>query len=427
MALTLLPCCQKTTINGWRSLASRLRLQSTFLSNNKSSPAINDGIPSNSLVSQLPCASFQTQTVKVHRQLHRKHSLCRNQYRMFSTLGNKSRNWLPILSNNSTDKLGVFGFMQSKNSGRCMHPDRKETVMNVFDRQTKRNQKNRAAMADDVEVYDYIKDEIGYRVADRIRDVARKFPVALDLGCGRGHIAKHLDEEMVGKLYLCDMAEKMLEQAEPMEGIPTVKVIADEEFLPFKENSLDLVVSSLSLHWVNDLPGTMRQIHYALKKDGAFIGAIFGGDTLFELRCSLQLAELEREGGFAPHVSPFTEMQDIGNLLSRANFTLLTVDTDTMTVNYPSMFELMQDLKGMGENNAAWSRKAMLHRDTMKAAAAIYKDMYGNEDGSVPATFQIIYMIGWKPDPSQPKPKARGSATVSMKDIADMAKVTPKE
>lgn len=311
---------------------------------------------------------------------------------------------------------------------RCMHPpDSKDTVINVFDRQAKRKQKNRAAMADDVQVYDYLKDEIGYRVADRIKDVARKFPVALDLGCGRGHIAKYIDEDMVGKLYMCDMAEKMLEQAEPPEGIPTIKVIADEEFLPFKENSLDLVVSSLSLHWVNDLPGTLKQISQCLRKDGALIGAMFAGDTLFELRCALQLAEQELEGGFAPHISPFTEMQDLGNLLSRANFNLLTVDTDSLIVNYPSMYELMHDLKGMGENNASWSRKGMLHRETTKRAAAIYKEMYSNDDGTIPATFNILYMIGWKPDPTQPKPKARGSATVSIKDLGDLDKITPKE
>ncbi|XP_025942350.1 arginine-hydroxylase NDUFAF5, mitochondrial isoform X3 [Apteryx rowi] len=114
--------------------------------------------------------------------------------------------------------------------------------------------------------------------------------------------------------------------------IPTVSVVADEEFLPFKEDTFDLVVSSLSLHWVNDLPRAFREIHQVLKPDGVFIGAMFGGDTLYELRCSLQLAELEREGGFSPHVSPFTAVSDLGHLLSRAGFNTLTVDTDEIQV-----------------------------------------------------------------------------------------------
>ncbi|KPP59144.1 hypothetical protein Z043_122967, partial [Scleropages formosus] len=202
--------------------------------------------------------------------------------------------------------------------------------------------------------------------------------------------------------------------------IPTRCVLADEEFLPFRENTFDLVMSSLSLHWINDLPGALRQIHYVLKPDGVFIGAMVGGETLYELRCSLQLAELEREGGFAPHVSPYTAITDLGNLLGQAGFNMLTVDVDDIQVHYPGIFELMSDLQGMGESNCAWNRKSMLHRDTMLAAAAIYKEMYGAKDGSVPATFEIFYMIGWKPHESQAKPARRGSANVSFGDLSKL-------
>ncbi|KAI1240385.1 hypothetical protein IHE44_0008804 [Lamprotornis superbus] len=220
---------------------------------------------------------------------------------------------------------------------------------------------------------------------------SRTFPLALDVGSGRGYIAQHLTKETVEKLIQVDIAENALKNAVESE-IPTVKVVADEEFLPFKEDTFDLVVSSLSLHWVNDLPKAFKEIHQVLKPDGVFIGAMFGGDTLYELRCSLQLAELEREGGFSPHVSPFTAVADLGHLLSRAGFNTLTVDTDEIQVNYPG--------------------------ETMLAAAAIYQEMYGNSDGSVPATFQIYYMIGWKYHESQAKPAQRGSATVSFGDLA---------
>ncbi|MBN3309190.1 NDUF5 hydroxylase, partial [Amia calva] len=289
-------------------------------------------------------------------------------------------------------------------------------AMNVFDRSMKRKQKNWAASLPDPEQYDYLRDEVGCRIADRVFDVARTFSLALDVGCGRSHIAQHLNKEVVEKMFMVDVTENALKQSR--EGdIPTHRVLADEEFLPFKENSFDLVVSSLSLHWINDLPGALRQMQYVLKPDGVFIGAMLGGETLYELRCSLQLAELEREGGFGPHVSPYTSVTDLGNLLGQAGFNMLTVDIDDIQVYYPGMFEVMNDLQGMGESNCAWNRKSILHRDTMLAAAAIYKEMYGSEDGSVPATFQILYMIGWKPHESQAKPAQRGSAMLSFGDL----------
>lgn len=291
-----------------------------------------------------------------------------------------------------------------------------ETIMNVFDRKAKRLQKDRSAKMKDYKVYEYVKEEVGYRMFDRICDIKRNFDLIVDLGCGRGYVSKHLQKDMVKTVFQCDSSKLLLEQCIQPEDIIAHKLVVDEEFLPFKDNSVDLFVSSLSLHWVNDLPGCFRQVFRALKNDGAFIGCMFGGDTLFELRVSLQLAEQELEGGFAPHISPFTHVRDIGDLLNRAGYTLLTIDVDEMTITYPGIKELMYDLKGMGENNCAWSRKPMLHRNTIKLAETKYKEMYGNDKG-IPATFQMMNFIGWKPDPSQPKPAARGSGEISIKDI----------
>ncbi|NXN98041.1 NDUF5 hydroxylase, partial [Rhinopomastus cyanomelas] len=310
-------------------------------------------------------------------------------------------------------------------------------ALSPFDRRLKRKQKNWAELQARPELCQYLRREVRGGGRKRARLERRlvvlpsaTFPLALDVGSGRGYIAQHLNKETVEKLVQVDIAENALKNAVESE-IPTVSIVADEEFLPFKEDTFDLVLSSLSLHWVNDLPKAFREIHQVLKPDGVFIGAMFGGDTLYELRCSLQLAELEREGGFSPHVSPFTAVSDLGHLLSRAGFNTLTVDTDEIQVNYPGLFEVMEDLQGkylfsMGESNCSWNRKPLLHRETMLAAAAIYREMYGNSDGSVHATFQIYYMIGWKFHESQARPAQRGSATVSLGDLAKIDKLLSK-
>ncbi|KAF9957390.1 hypothetical protein BGZ65_002096 [Modicella reniformis] len=300
------------------------------------------------------------------------------------------------------------------------------SAFRVFDRETKRQQKERAASnVESSRQVDYIKDEVAFRVIDRLLDIKREFNEVVELGSGCGHIAKHVDTDMMKKLIMCDMSETMLNRDKDVEY--EERHVVDEEHLPFEENSLECVVSSLSMHWINDLPGTMIQIQRSLKPDGVFIAGLFGGDTLYELRTSLQLAELDREGGISPRISPMADSRDLGGLLSRAGFTLTTVDVDELTIHYPSAIELMEDLRAMGESNAVINRRGFLKRDTLMAAAAIYKgtevralediskEMYGNPDGTVPATFQILYMIGWKPSSTQNKPLERGSAKRSLK------------
>ncbi|KAI8831058.1 S-adenosyl-L-methionine-dependent methyltransferase [Chytriomyces cf. hyalinus JEL632] len=293
-------------------------------------------------------------------------------------------------------------------------------AMRVFDRSIKRIQRNASATLTDSSTFDYIRDEVADRLVDRLLDIKRRFPNVLDLGSGAGHIVKYVDKDMMDKLVMLDSAEKMLfrDQDKKYE-VPIERVVGDEELLPFPEDSFDCVMSSMALHWVNDLPGTLIQVRKCLKPDSVFIGAMAGGDTLYELRTSLQLAQIEREGGVAPHVSPMADMKDLGSLLSRAGLTLTTLDTDEIVIKYPSMYELIQDLSDMGEGNAIFNRTASLNRDTIDAAAEIYKAVYGNPDGSIPATFQILYMIGWKPDPSQPKPLKRGSGEVSLKTLGE--------
>lgn len=200
----------------------------------------------------------------------------------------------------------------------------------------------------------------------------------------------------------------------------TVLPLPDSAPLPFAPASFAAVVSSLSLHWINDLPSLLAQVARILLPDSPFLAVMLGGDSLFELRTSLQLADLDRRGGVSTHVSPLADVRDMGGLLTKAGFQMLTIDVDDIVVNYPDSFALMQDLQAMGESNAALGREmGGLGRDVMVANEAIYRELHGNEDGSLPATFRLIFMIGWTKGEGQPKPLARGSGQVNMKDILE--------
>lgn len=159
-----------------------------------------------------------------------------------------------------------------------------DSPMNVFDRRAKLLQRERAARDANVELYDYIKDEVGDRLSDRIFDIKRKFGRALDLGCGRGHVSKRILSDSVDELVLADMSPSLLRQAATTEGVRVERQVVDEENLAFEAGSFDMVISCLSLHWVNDLPGCFKRVNDSLKNDGVFLAALFGGETLYELR-----------------------------------------------------------------------------------------------------------------------------------------------
>ncbi|KAH8927934.1 S-adenosyl-L-methionine-dependent methyltransferase [Atractiella rhizophila] len=293
----------------------------------------------------------------------------------------------------------------------------------VFDRNVKKLQRNRAARkVQNSRTCDYLRDEIAERLVERLGDVKRKFETVVDYGSGPGHLVKFLDPETTKKIVMVDSAGVALYRDHDVhkEDYPEFEIerilVEDEEILPFEPESNDIVMSNLALHWINDLPGVLSQIQRSLRPDGVFIGSMFGGDTLFELRSALMLAEMDVKGGFSPHISPMTDSQTLSGLLTRANFALPTVDTDEVQIEYPSMFELMKDLQGMGESNAAYSRETYLSRKVMHAAAAKYKEMYGSERG-VTATFQIVNWIGWKPAEGQPQALKRGTGKKSLKEV----------
>ncbi|CUS12863.1 unnamed protein product [Tuber aestivum] len=297
----------------------------------------------------------------------------------------------------------------------------------VFNRQTKRLQRSRSAQNPTASrATDYLKSEISLRLIDRVQDIQRPLPHILDLGAGACHIARLLPlgiSSRLEKLTCVDMSRELLYRDAELEfndNLPIERVVADEEAPPFAEDTFDAVVSSLSMHWINDLPYTLSRINRILKPDAPFVAAMLGGDTLFELRTSLQLVELERRGGVSPRVSPLADVRDVGGLMQRAGFKLLTIDVDDVVVEFPDVFALMADLNAMGEGNAVLAREAgPIGRDMLMAAEGVYRELHGLEEGRLPATFRIIYMIGWKEGENQPKPLPRGTGEISMKDILE--------
>ncbi|XP_059661620.1 putative methyltransferase At1g22800, mitochondrial isoform X1 [Cornus florida] len=294
----------------------------------------------------------------------------------------------------------------------------------IFDRHLKRKQRDRAAWL--MSPKDSFVDTVAENLLDRLEDCKKTFPTALCLGGSLEAVRRLLrGRGAIEKLIMMDTSYDMVKMCKETEqdvsskSIETSFVVGDEEFLPLKESSVDLVISCLGLHWTNDLPGAMIQSRLALKSDGLFLAAILGGETLRELRIACTVAQMEREGGISPRLSPLAHVRDAGNLLTRAGFTLPGVDVDEYTVRYKSALELIEHLRSMGETNALLQRKNILKRETALATAAVYESMFAEEDGTVPATFQVIYMTGWKEHSSQQKPKSRGSATVSFKDIQD--------
>ncbi|MEE9479386.1 MAG: methyltransferase domain-containing protein [Kiloniellales bacterium] len=291
-----------------------------------------------------------------------------------------------------------------------------DDAMQVFDRRLVRRHRDRAAPR--LAEHDFLLREVAERLAERLEDVTRSFPLALDLGCHDGVLQRTLSGRgSVETMVQCDLSPAMA-QAARRNGQPALA--ADEETLPFAEASFDAVFSLLSLHWVNDLPGALVQIRRALKPDGLFLAALLGGETLTELRGALMQAEIEEEGGAGPRVSPFADVAQAGGLLQRAGFALPVADVDSITVSYPDAFRLMQDLRGMGETNAvAAHRRTASRRATLMRAAALYGERHADQDGRLPATFQVVYLTAWAPHESQPQPLRPGSAKARLADALE--------
>ena len=284
----------------------------------------------------------------------------------------------------------------------------------IFDRKAQRNHRDRAAQG--LANHDFLFRLSAERLTDRLLDIKRQFPRVLDLGCRGGNIAEALavgPDFGMTVLIQADASSAMAARARQTYSHPTV--VCDEEALPFRNESFDLVLSNLSLHWVNDLPGSLIQIRQSLRPDGLFCASLFGAGTLSELRDVLLEAEMDLKSGASLRTSPFAEVRDLGGLLQRAGFSLPVVDTDKVIVTFADIFQLMTDLRGMGETNAIFDRqRKFTSREIFAKAAALYAERYGTADGRIPASFHIITLTAWTHHADQPKPLRRGSASASL-------------
>jgi SAM-dependent methyltransferase len=281
----------------------------------------------------------------------------------------------------------------------------------LFDRALHRRRLDRAAAG----YAGFLKRRAAEDLVERLAAVRRDFSVAVDLGARDGAFARALAASdaasKVGLLVESDLSAAMLV------GRAAVRLVADEERLPFAPESLDLVVSSLALHWTNDFVGALIQIRQALKPDGLFLAAMLGGSTLGELRAALTTAELELRGGAGPRVSPFADAFDAAGLLQRAGFALPVTDIDRVSVRYDNALALMADLRAMGETSVLVEGAGRpLTRSLLARAAEIYARRFADPDGRVVATFEILALTGWAPHASQPQPLRPGSAKARLAD-----------
>jgi len=263
---------------------------------------------------------------------------------------------------------------------------------------------------------DFLLDVAARELAERLGVIERHFDRAVELHGHTGAAARAI--AAAGKVGTVERVESDPHFAGPGETV----TVSPLETVPLEPQSVNLIVSPLSLHLTNDTPGVFVQIRRALKPDGLFVAAIPGSGTLQELREVLLAAESEATGGASPRVIPFPDVRDIGALLQRGGFALPVTDTETYMVRYDSIFPLMKDLRAMGMANPLSGRsRRPLARGVLLRAAELYAERFSDPDGRIRATFSIIYVSGWAPHESQQKPLKPGSAKMRLADALKQA------
>jgi SAM-dependent methyltransferase len=282
----------------------------------------------------------------------------------------------------------------------------------LFDRNLLRKRRDRFAGI--IHKYDFMVQRAFDDICDRVESVTRNFESALIISGGSSvqtMVKNRLVPKKIDWWVQSDLSAKIAS------GLTTRALALDEERLPFSDNSVDLVLAPLGLHWTNDLPGTLVQINAALKPDGFFAMAMFGGSTLTELRQCLLAAETKISSGANARISPYAGTFDLAALLQRAGFAMPVADVDRITVRYDSAFALMKDLRGMAETSVLSDRpRTPATKQLFYRMAEIYAERFSDPDGRIRATFEIVHAAGWAPHPDQPQAKRPGSATTRLAD-----------
>ena len=284
----------------------------------------------------------------------------------------------------------------------------------IFDSDLRRQRLRR--VANDYQTYRFLAERCAQDMGQRLTAINKSFPVIVNLTDQQGvmsHVIGPLPQSLSGGVTYIEASE--IAEMQGRNG--AVKLIADEEIIPFSAGSVDLFLSILTFQHANDLPGVLIQLRRALRPDGLLLAALFGGETLKELRDALSQAEIDLLGGMSPRVFPFADVRDAGGLLQRAGFALPVVDSDVVTVTYGPLIDLLRDLRGMGQSNFLTDRaKKPLTRKFLEKAEAVYRDRHTNSDGKLMATFEILYLTGWAPHESQQQPLRPGTAKARLAD-----------
>lgn len=282
----------------------------------------------------------------------------------------------------------------------------------MFDPAVIRRLRDRAApgWAENAFLHDHVADGL----IDRLADIARPFAQVAELGAQGGTLARRLVGTRGIETYIA--VEPSARQVGTLSRLPGLTVVrGDEELPPLGDESVDMILSLLTLQTANDLPGALIQANRALRPDGLFLAALLGGDSLTELRETLLAAEIQVSGGASPRVAPMVALRDLGALMQRAGFALPVVDHDRITVTYDHPLKLVADLRAMGLTLATQTRnRAVPPRAFWPTVASLYRDRFGQADGRVPATFEILWALGWAPAEGQPRPLRPGSARNSL-------------
>lgn len=293
-------------------------------------------------------------------------------------------------------------------------------VLRIFDRPAWVQRRERAAAAGP-DAAAFLLERFADDLEERLAFIERTFSKALVVGANHGLLGRRLRRACgLTDLVETDLSWTLLQRCEGL------RVLADEEALPFDGPLFDLAVAGLTLQFVNDLPGALLQIRRALKPDGLFLGGLFGGATLTELRRAWIEAETEVLGGVSPRVAPFADVRDLGGLLQRAGFALPVVDADIVRVRYATPLDLMRDLRAMGAGNVlADRRRVPVTRRLLLRACEIYAEQFSEPDGRIPATFEMLVMTAWAPHESQQQPLAPGSAKMRLAEALGVEEAKP--